>query len=135
MPAIANITVKKNDGTTDIVYTAVSPSSGDKTAAVWKSQSVGSSLAFQPELRLTSRETTLDGKPARSLRATYAYPQVANNTLDGFMYVFRKATFSQEVVFPKDMVQTDVDECVTQFTNLMVSTVIRACLKSGYSAT
>ncbi|DAD50928.1 coat protein [ssRNA phage SRR6049586_1] len=33
MPAIANITVKKNDDTTDIVWTAVQPSSGDGTPA------------------------------------------------------------------------------------------------------
>jgi len=31
MPSMADITVKKNDGTTDVTYTAISAASGDKS--------------------------------------------------------------------------------------------------------
>ena len=41
MPQGSNITIKKDDTVTNIVYTFVVPSSGDATPAVWKSQSVG----------------------------------------------------------------------------------------------
>jgi transcriptional regulator of met regulon len=36
MPAMANITVKKADDTTDVIYVAISPSAGDKVPAIWQ---------------------------------------------------------------------------------------------------
>jgi hypothetical protein len=53
MPALADITVKMADGTTNITYTGIVPSAGDKTPAVWRSNSVGGSIGQRPELRAT----------------------------------------------------------------------------------
>lgn len=133
MPSIANITVKKNDGTTDITYSAVTPSSGDKTAAVWKSQTVGTAPAHQPEFRLASREGN-QGK-SRASRSTYAYPQIATNTTTGLTSVVDRAMAATDWTFAKSMSQSDINEFVSQYANLLVATLVKDCVKSGYSAT
>lgn len=133
MPSLANITVKKNDGTTDITYTGVTPSSGDKTAAAWKSQTVGSAPAHQPEFRLASRDADMGKK--RALRSTYSYPQIATNTTTSLTSVVDRAMASTDWNFPKSMSQTDINEFVSQYANLLTATLVKDCVKSGYSAT
>lgn len=132
MPSMANITVKKNDGTTDIVYTGVSPSSGDATAAIWKSQTVGSAPAHQPEFRLTGRDASSGLK--RALRSTYVYPQIATDTTTSLTSVVDRAQADTNWNFPKGMSQADINEFVSQYANMLVATLIKDCVKQGYSA-
>lgn len=40
MPQMANITVKKADGTTDVVYTALTPAGGDNSPARWSANAL-----------------------------------------------------------------------------------------------
>jgi len=133
MPAIANITVKKNDGTTDIIWTGVQPSSGDGTPATWKSQTVGTASAHQPELRLSARDANKGSH--RLLRLTFQYPQIATNSTTSVTSVVQKATSTLEMEIPKAMASADVNEAVSQLTNLIDSSLIVSCLKEGYSAT
>lgn len=133
MPAIANITVKKNDGTTDIIWTGVQPSSGDGTPATWKSQTVGTASAHQPELRLSARDANKGSH--RLLRLTFQYPQIATNSTTSVTSVVQKAMATLEMEIPKAMASADVNEAVSQLTNLIDSTLIISCLKEGYSAT
>lgn len=133
MPSIANVTVKKNDGTTDIIYTGVSPSSGDSSPAIWKSQTVGVAPAHQPEFRLAARDG--QGGVRRAMRSTYVYPQIATNSTTSLTSVVDKASASCDWVFPKGMNQTDINEFVSQYANLLVSTLVKDCVKQGYSAT
>lgn len=132
MPSIANIIIKKNDGVTDITFTASSPASGDNTPAVWKSTSVGNAPAHQPEFRLVAREAKKGA--ARALRSTFQYPQNATNSTTGLTSVVSRAMASVDWTFEKSMSQTDINEFVTQFANLLVSTLVKDCVKSGYSA-
>lgn len=132
MPSIANITIKMNDGTTNIVYAGVAPSSGDSSPAVWKATTVGSAPAHQPEFRLASREALKGAK--RHLRSTYQYPQIATNTTTGLTSVVDRASADTNWVFPKGMSQSDINEFVSQYANLLVSTLVKDCVKAGYSA-
>lgn len=129
---MANITVKKNDGTTDIVYTGVRLSSGDGVAAVYKSQTVGSAPAHQPELRMASREAGKGAK--RALRATYAYPQIATDSTTGLTTVVDRASAAVDWVIPKSMTQADINEFASQLANLIASTSLKDQVKSGYAA-
>lgn len=113
MSSIANITIKKNDGTTDVTYTGVQPSSGDGTPAVWKSQTVGSAPAHQPEFRLTSRESKKGA--SRALRSTFMYPQIATNSTTGITSVVEKAMASTDWDMPKSMSQADINEFASQY--------------------
>lgn len=132
MPAGSNITIKKDDNTTDIVYTFQVPSSGDSTPAVWKSATVGSAQSHQPELRLSAAEA--DNGLSRRLKGTYQYPQIATDTTTSLVSVVNKAQASVEWKFPKGMSQTDINEFVSQFANLLDDTVVKACIKAGFSA-
>jgi hypothetical protein len=133
MPAMADIPVKKNDGTTTITYTGLQPSSGDSTAAIWKSQSIGSAQAHQPEFRLTAKDGDKGG--ARTLRSTFVYPQIATDSTTALVSVANKASAATDWKFPKGMTQADVNEFVAQYANLLQSALITTCIKGGYSAT
>jgi hypothetical protein len=133
MPNLANITVKKFDGTTDVIYTGVSPASGDGSPAVWRNEAIGVAANHRPELRLTSKDVK-SGK-ARGLRATYAYPQIATNTTTSLTSVVDTMRVSADWDIPKGMSQTDINEAAYQFGNLMAAALIKSCTASGYSAT
>lgn len=133
MPSLANITVKKNDGTTDIVYTGISPSGGEGLPAIWKSQTVGVAQAHQPEFRLAGREANKGSR--RALRSTFQYPQVATNSTTGLTSVVERMSADTNWVFPKGVPQADINEFVSQYCNLLASTLIKDCVKAGYSAT
>jgi hypothetical protein len=132
MAAIADLTVKKNDGTTNIVFTGVQPSSGDNTPAVWKSQTVGTASAHQPEFRLVGKDTHKGSK--RTLRSTFQYPQIATNTTTSITSVVGRALADTNWVIPKGMTATDVNEFVSQYANLLAATLVKQCVQSGYSA-
>lgn len=132
MPQAADIIVKKNDGATNITYTSVSPASGSNPA-VWKSQSVGTAMAHQPELRLVSKDANKGLK--RNLHGTYKYPQISTNTTTGVTSVVSAVSASVDFNFDKTMAQSDLNEAAAQFGNLMAAALIQACLKAGYSAT
>ena len=133
MAALANLSLFKADGTTTITWTGLQPSSGDGTAAVWKSLTIGNAQAHQPELRLSAREG--NSGSSRVLRVTAQYPQIQTDSTTGITSVVRKARYAAEFVFEKDMPQADVDEFVTQVTGAQATTAFRSYLKSGYSAT
>lgn len=132
MPSIANITIKKNDGTTDIVYTTKSPSAGDTVAAIWRADSIGSAPAHQPELRLTAREANKGS--SRALRSTFLYPQIATNTTTSITGVVNKAMAATDWIIPKGMSAADINEFASQYGNLLASALIKQCVKDGYSA-
>lgn len=133
MPSLANVTIKKNDGTTDIVYTGISPAGGDGTPAIWKSQTVGTAQAHQPEFRLAARDGNKGSR--RALRSTFQYPQIATNSTTGLTSVVDRASADTNWTFPKGMSQTDINEFVSQYANMLVTTLVKDCVKAGYSAT
>lgn len=129
MPSQANITVKKNDGTTDITYTAVQPSSGDGVQAIWKSQTVGSAPAHQPELRCSSRSQS-GGK--REIRWTYVYPEIQTNTTTGATSVAFREMAAASFTIDTASATVSIDEAVAQFVNLLASAHAKAVTQSGY---
>jgi hypothetical protein len=133
MPSIANITVKKNDGITDIVYTAVQPASGDGVYAIWKSQTVGSAQAHQPEFRFSARDA--DNGKKRATRTYFQYPQIATDTTTSVTNVLHRALVSTDLSFPKEMDQVAINEFVSQYANLLVATLVKDSNKAGYAPT
>lgn len=133
MPSMANITVKAANGTTDVVYTGVSPSSGDNVPAIWRNESAGTAAAFKPTLNLSFKDN--GPKTARRMASEFKWPQTATDTTTGLTSVVNTGFITISGLFPKTMPQATVDEIVHQATNLFASTLYRDCLKSGYSAT
>lgn len=132
MPSQANITVKKNDGTTDIVYTALQPSSGDGVQSIWKSLSVGTAPAHQPELRCSARAQN-GGK--REIRWTYVYPEISTNSTTGLTSVVFKELASASFVLDMASASVTQNEAVAQFANLLASAHAKAISQGGYGPT
>lgn len=132
MPTMANIVVKKNDNTTDITYTGVVPSAGDKTQAIWRSQTVGSAAAHQPEIRVTSRGNGPGS--ARRVDVQFSYPSTAVGS-DGRVNVVERYNFQGSALVPLNMLTTDVNEAASQLANLIASALVKSCLKEGFAPT
>lgn len=132
MPSMANITVKKADNTTDVVYTAASPSAGDSVPAVWKNQTVGTVLASRPTFTLTAQNNGT--KKARRLRTTFIWPKTRTDAATNII-VSGGASSESSHLIPQDMTAVEIGEYVAQYANLMASALIKQCLNDGYSAT
>lgn len=133
MPSMANITVKMANGSTDVVYTAKSPSAGDTVPAIWRNETVGNAAAHMPELRLTFRDSP--DKARRKGRATYVYPQIATDTTTTLTKVVNKAMAGVDFDIPKGMPNTVTAEFAAQFGNLFAAALLKACVQDGFSAT
>lgn len=132
MPTMANITVKKADGTTDIVYSAVTASAGDKSPAVWRANAIGIAPAFRPELRVLAQDNA--PRTVRRSSGTYTYPQsvVAE---DGTSSIANKAGGDFSFYIPQGMPDADIAEAAAQFCNLIYSSLIKSTLAGGYAPT
>lgn len=131
MPSMANITVKKNDGTTDVIYTAIQPSAGDKAPAIWQNQTVGTAVAHRPEFSAVAQNNGTN--TARRVSLSYVYPSLVTGS-DGRVSVADKATFNGQFTLPKNMPKVDTDEAATQLANMIASALVKEMLKVGYSA-
>lgn len=136
MPQIANITVKKNDGTTDIVYDALSGSGGDSSPAVWR-QDTGNTAGLPYGLRSALRFlTNWNGrKTARRETLTYTAPYAVLDSTTGLYSSKDQVIIELSVVAPQAIPPNFTDEAISQGTNLLVSTLIRSSLKAGYAPT
>lgn len=132
MPQIANITVKKNDGSTDVVYTAVVPSAGDKSPAIWRNTTVGSAAAHQPEVQVISRANGPGS--ARRVELTGKYPTLVTGS-DGKISVADRVVLTVSGVIPLGMPTTDVNEAVSQLLNVAASVLIKDSFKTGFAPT
>lgn len=132
MPSIANLTVKKNDGVTDVTYTGEVPSSGDKNPALWRNQSVGTAISHRPTFTLSSRNNGTG--TARRLEGQLVYPVTVTGT-DGRVSVSDKVIMTVGGVIPMGVDTTYVNEAVSQAVNLFVTTLVKDSFKSGYAPT
>lgn len=132
MPQIANITVKKNDGTTDVVYTAVVASAGDKSQAIWQNQTVGTADSHRPDLKMQSRSN--QAGTARRVEMVYTYPSLVTGS-DGRTNIADKVIVEVNVVLPRGMALADRNEAVAQGLNLASATLVKDSVKSGFAPT
>lgn len=133
MPAMANITVKKADGTTDIVYTALTPSSGDRTKAVWRVESIGTIAGNRPVLEVSSKATA-NGQ-ARIVEGKLMYPETFTDTTTGIISVRLRDIGSFTTTIDIRGVDATHNELAAQFANLLKSTLIQSVIASGFNAT
>lgn len=132
MPVMTDLTVKKADETTNIVYTMKVASAGDRTPAIWKSTTVGTAPAHNPSLALTSRANA--NGLVRRVEFAYAYPQTAVAS-DGSITVVNIAQISGSAAIPQGMPQLDLNEAVAQCFNCLATVLVKSSFKDGYAPT
>jgi hypothetical protein len=131
--AIADITVKKADGTTDIVWPAVAGAGGDKSPAVWRSSTSPGTTGQKPFIQMSARWN--GDNTARRIDVLAQYPGVYTNSSTGQTEVRAKAIMNFSVVIPQNMASTDINELSAQFVNLLASSQFKLSLSSGYAPT
>jgi hypothetical protein len=134
MPAIADITVKKNDGVTNVTYVGKAGSGGDASPALWRFDAHPAPLnSLKPELRLNSKWN--GPRTARRMEATYVYKGYVTDTTTGVSSSIGAIPVTLSAPIPMSMPQADIDEAVSQAVNLFASTLFKDCLKAGFAAT
>lgn len=133
MPQMADITVKKADGTTNIVYTALTPSSGDKTSAQWRSETAGAAPGLRPTFEMQSQWNG----PRTARRANFSgqYPYTVTDTTTSQTTVKARIPFQASFVLPVEIPDTVIAEAVAQITNLVASALVQSSVKMGYAPT
>jgi hypothetical protein len=130
---MANITVKATNGTTDVIYVAKSPSAGDSVPARWRADALGASANLKPELSMVTRDN--GPKTGRRVTLEFSWPHTYTDTTTGLVKVAEKAPGMLTLLLPKEMPDTQINEAVDQFCNLIASTLVRASLKEGFAPT
>jgi hypothetical protein len=130
MPQMANIVIKKADGSTDVTYTTAAPSAGDKSPAVWKNATVGTILAARPTFTLVMADNGT--KKARRARSTFHWPKTRVDTA-GNVTVIGGASAESSHLIPQDMTPVEIGEYVAQYANLLACALVKSALIDGYA--
>lgn len=131
MPQMANVTVKAADGTTDVVYTALTPSAGDSVPAKWRVETAAAVVANRPTQSMLAQDTTK--KDARKVILRGKYP--VSRTVNGEVVQVGVIPLELSGVIGLQFTQAEIDEAVMQHTNFCVSALIRNSFKAGYAPT
>lgn len=130
MPQMANIVIKESDGTTNVTYSAKTPSAGDKSSAVWKCDTVGTVNASRPTFTLVAQDNGT-GK-ARRFRSSFLYPKTRTDP-NGNIIVAGGASGESSHLIPQDMTKAEIATYAAHYANLLASALVQASLNDGYS--
>lgn len=131
MPNMADITVKKADGTTDITYVALSPSAGDKTPAQWRVEAIGTVPGNRPTLAVTSRFSV--DRQARVVEGKLLYPETFTDSTTGIVATRLRESFSFTQIIRQDAADSTTKELSAQAANLIKSALIQSVLMTGFA--
>lgn len=131
MPNMADITVKKADGTTDITYVALSPSAGDKTPAQWRVEAIGTVPGNRPTLAVTSRFSV--DRQARVVEGKLLYPETFTDSTTGIVATRLRESFSFTQIIRQDAADSTTKELSAQAANLVKSALIQSVLMTGFA--
>lgn len=134
MPAMASITVKKADGTTDIIFDSLTPAGGDGSAAEWRQdtgQSAGFPVGLRPRLKVMTKWNGPKTARIMAFEASYPYAvQDSTTTLYSAKdQVFCKGTYTLPAAIPS----ANLKEAVYQMGNLLASALIKSSGEVGYA--
>jgi len=133
MPSMANITVKKADTTTDIVYSMLTPSAGDNVPAQWRSETASTQNNGKPLASLTSKWN--GDRSARRLNFEFRYPQVVTDTTTGLVSVVNYVPITFSAALPQGVPDVIAAEAIAQSINLLKSTLVQQALVAGFAPT
>lgn len=133
MAAAVDYTVKKYDGVTDIVWTVLSGSGGDKSPAVWRSNTAAGTIGQRPVISIIARDN--GPKTARRVDINAVFPDVYTDANTGLTNVRSKIVCSFSAVLPGDTTSATLTEGVAQILHILGHNQTRDQLTSGYAAT
>lgn len=132
MTAAANITIKKSDGTTNIVYSLLAAAGGDKSPAVWRSTTAPGTAGQQPFIQVQTRSN--GDNNVRRADVLFVFPSVYTDT-SGNTQVRSKAVFQGSFALPLDASASDMLEMGAQLPNLLADAMFKSTFQTGYAPT
>lgn len=134
MPAMANLTVKKADETTNIVYDALTGAAGDGSKAVWR-QDTGAAAGMPVGHRAILEMRTSENGPRTARRANIDYkrPYSTQNSVTTKYEASDTFLMNISAVIPKAIPASEIAESVHQALNCAAQALIKDALKAGYS--
>jgi hypothetical protein len=131
MPLLADITVKKADGTTNVVFVAKQASSGDKNPATWSCDGASVYRSQRPSF---SASAQFNGpRTARRVNAKINWP--FTRLVDAVPVIVQRGQLDASVLVPLDLTDTEINEFVHQSCNILASALFKAMASEGYAAT
>ena len=132
MPNMANITVKKADGTTLVVFNAASPSAGDLSPAVWRQNAASGIIGHRPKVTLVVRDNA--AKTGRVFQSAGSFP-ITHTDTNGKVTLLATVPLRFEGTLPAGVTDSQLEEAVIQYGNVVCSDLFRAALKEQYAPT
>jgi hypothetical protein len=133
MPTMASITVKKFDGTTDIVFDQLQGSGGDSSPAIWRQdtgQAAGLPVGLRPIFRLFGGWN--GPKTARVLRGLLRFPYAVQDSTTTLYSAKSQAQIDITVTVPQDLPATQINEATYQAMNLVAAALVKQSMAAGY---
>ena len=127
MPNMANIVVKKADGTTNYTFTVLSGAAGDGSFAQWRGE--GSTPALAANLRLKTLWNAK--KDQRRTEISGAYPKV--ETVAGVNTVTSIVPFSFMASMPQNFTAAEANDAAAVISNVIASALVRESVATGVS--
>lgn len=127
--AITNITVKKSDGTTNVVFAALVQASGDGAPFIWQDAASHTVAKYRKTINGLVKYNGPHTARRVVLESVFPYTTVDVNKGSIPVYV-NKGILGISGVKPEDLPQALWDEQVDQFVNFLASPEGRALLKS-----
>jgi hypothetical protein len=136
MPTMANITVKKFDGTTDIIYDMLSASGGDTSPAYWR-QDTGAAASLPTGLRKSFKLwTTWNGpKTARQTKFNYVAPYAVQDSTTTLYSAKDRVVIDGIMTVPQALPASEINEAIYQACNLLAATLVKQSAAAGYAPT
>lgn len=132
MATIADITVKKADGTTNVVWAALNGAAANSPAQ-WRNTSATGSMGQQPLFSLSGKWNAKSD--VRRLDGKITYPSVYTETTTSLTKVRSAPALTFSIAVPQDIATADLNEFAAQATNLLASALIQSSIKSGFAPT
>lgn len=129
MPQAADITVK-NGGGVDKTFNLVSQAAGDGGIATWALREGPISSVFPTLTIQTERKGT-----SRSLKLKFYVPSSYTDSVTGRTMVAGRTEYNLTVAVPNDFPEALKADTVAFATNLLSSTLVKACLIDAIPAT
>lgn len=135
MPSMASITVKKADGTTDIVFDSITASGGESSPAVWR-QDTGAAAGLPVGLRsLFKLSSKWNGpKTARQLSFEFSQPYAVQDSTTTLYSAKDRVVMTGVVTLPQGIPSSNLNE-VVQGLNLLASALVKSSAQAGYAPT
>lgn len=127
MATIADIVIKKADAVTNITFTAVAGSAGDKIPAAWRSETAASYRGNRPVFTMATQDN--GSKTARRANLKVVFPLA--RTVGGVEAVADKVILDVSILVPNALTDVEIGEAVSQSLNLLGATQIVAAIKAG----